>query len=324
MGRTFQKIHCAMVGRFEEGIKEKIPQWIRANGGQFSRDINPMVTHLIATEEAYKDNVSLVKDAKQSGKVKIVSYDWLEDSLQAAGRRPKRESPYLLQDLTKPTKGPIEAKKLDSNRVTKKNKGMVAVAISNSSVESLHANAMSAGDPFVAPTGKKKGNQLLCEYFVRRQLMANTRCNVVAVRRAFHDKDGTVYSVTMFRASKPPSKSREKYQLTVFETNTEPHSYSTYTKFSRTGKSTVEILTKAKANLESAVARFEDFFKEQTGKEWKDRGDGQEPPPKVGAEGESLPIHEGWFYIEKPKSILAEFIRTAPIESAATTNDPLG
>ncbi|CAG8006451.1 unnamed protein product [Penicillium salamii] len=302
MGRTFQKIHCAMVGRFEEGIKEKIPQWIRANGGQFSREINPMVTHLIATEEAYKDNVSLVKDAKQSGKVKIVSYDWLEDSLQAAGRRPKKESPYLLQDLTKPTKDRVEAKKLESNRVTKKNKG----------------------DPFVAPMRKKKGNQLLRKYLVRGQLMANTRFNVVAVRRAFHDEDGTVYSVTMFRASKPPSKSREKYQLTVFETNTEPHSYSTYTKFSRTGKSTVEILTKAKANLESAVARFEDFFKEKTGKEWKDRGDGKEPPPKVGAEGESLPIHEGWFYIEKPKSILAEFIRTAPIESAATTNDPLG
>ncbi|CAG8205493.1 unnamed protein product [Penicillium salamii] len=302
MGRTFQKIHCAMVGRFKEGIKEKIPQWIRANGGQFSRDINPMVTHLIATEEAYKDNVSLVKDAKQSGKAKIVSYDWLEDSLQAAGRRPKRESPYLLQNLTKPTKTRVEAKKLGSNRVTKKEKG----------------------DPFVAPTGKKKGNRLLREFFVRRQLMANTRCNVVAVRRAFHDKDGTVYNVTMFRASKPPSKSREKYQLTVFETITEPHSYSTYTKFSRTGKSTVEILTKAKANLESAVARFEDFFKEKTGKEWKDRGDGKEPPPKVGTEGESLSVHEGWFYIEKPKSILAEFIRTAPVEGAAAANDPLG
>lgn len=71
-----------------------------------------------------------MKDAKQSGKVKIVSYDWLEDSLQAAGRRPKKESPYLLQDLTKPTKDRVEAKKLESNRVTKKNKGMVAVAIS--------------------------------------------------------------------------------------------------------------------------------------------------------------------------------------------------
>lgn len=85
----------------------------------------------------------------------------------------------------------------------------------NSSVESLHANAMSVGDPFVAPMRKKKGNQLLRKYLVRGQLMANTRFNVVAVRRAFHDEDGTVYSVTMFRASKPPSKSREKYQLTV-------------------------------------------------------------------------------------------------------------
>ena len=48
-----------MVGKFEEGIGDKIPQWIRANGGQFSRDVNPRVTHLIATKQAYKNNASL-------------------------------------------------------------------------------------------------------------------------------------------------------------------------------------------------------------------------------------------------------------------------
>lgn len=59
MGRTFQRVHCALVGKFDDGIKEKIPQWIRANGGQFSRAVNSNVTHLIATEQAYKDNGSL-------------------------------------------------------------------------------------------------------------------------------------------------------------------------------------------------------------------------------------------------------------------------
>jgi hypothetical protein len=45
-----------MVGKFDDGVGEKIPQWIKANGGQFSRDVNPRVTHLIATKQAYKDN----------------------------------------------------------------------------------------------------------------------------------------------------------------------------------------------------------------------------------------------------------------------------
>lgn len=45
-----------MVGKFPDGIAEKIPQWIRANGGRFSRGMDAQVTHLIATEQAYKDN----------------------------------------------------------------------------------------------------------------------------------------------------------------------------------------------------------------------------------------------------------------------------
>jgi hypothetical protein len=59
MGRTFQKIHASMVGKFDDGIGDNIPRWVRANGGQFSRDVSPQVTHLIATEKAYKDNAPL-------------------------------------------------------------------------------------------------------------------------------------------------------------------------------------------------------------------------------------------------------------------------
>lgn len=56
MGKPFQKVHASIVGKFEDGVGEKIPQWIRANGGQFSRDVNPRITHLIATKEAFKSN----------------------------------------------------------------------------------------------------------------------------------------------------------------------------------------------------------------------------------------------------------------------------
>ncbi|GLB12601.1 hypothetical protein AtubIFM57258_010643 [Aspergillus tubingensis] len=56
MGKTFKNIHASSFGKFD-GISEKIPQWIRANGGQYSKDISTDITHLITTKEAFKDNV---------------------------------------------------------------------------------------------------------------------------------------------------------------------------------------------------------------------------------------------------------------------------
>lgn len=55
MGKTFQKIHGCAVGSFS-GNGDKIPQWIRANGGTYSKEINTNVTHLITTREMYKAN----------------------------------------------------------------------------------------------------------------------------------------------------------------------------------------------------------------------------------------------------------------------------
>ncbi|GLA58144.1 hypothetical protein AtubIFM54640_007290 [Aspergillus tubingensis] len=56
MGKTFKNIHAASFGKFD-GNSDKIPQWIRANGGQYSKDISTDITHLITTKEAFKDNV---------------------------------------------------------------------------------------------------------------------------------------------------------------------------------------------------------------------------------------------------------------------------
>ena len=56
MGKTFAKVHASTVGR--SGGSDKIPQWVRANGGEFSKDINSKVTHLITTKEAFRENVA--------------------------------------------------------------------------------------------------------------------------------------------------------------------------------------------------------------------------------------------------------------------------
>lgn len=73
MGKTFQKVHGCSIGSFE-GNGDKIPQWIRANGGSYSKDMNSEVTHLITTKEAYKKYVG-------AGKLLLESYHELEDRL---------------------------------------------------------------------------------------------------------------------------------------------------------------------------------------------------------------------------------------------------
>ena len=55
--------------------------------------------------------------------------------------------------------------------------------------------------------------------------------------------------------------------------------------------------------------KFKQFFREQTGKEWDERANGKMPPPKTDMDGNTLPVHEGWFYLEEKTTILGAFLR---------------
>ncbi|CAG8306805.1 unnamed protein product [Penicillium nalgiovense] len=298
MGKPFQRIHASIVGKFQDGIGEKIPQWIRANGGQFSRDVSPRVTHLIVTKDAFKTHAAPVESAKKIGTIKIVSYDWLEDSLLSNTRRPKPEGPYLLKNLMKPEKKETQKNKATakSAKVVKEIKAKVLkrpIGMYRFTGAPLYwynadgTDISTTADPFLGPKGKKK-----------------------PVRRVYQDrKTGVVYSTTLFRPSKPPVARREKYQLTLFESVAEPHTYSAYAKFSRVGISNVELLAGPRCKLELAVNKFKQFFREKTGKQWDERANGKMPPPKADLDGNSLPVHEGWFYLEEKTTILGAFLR---------------
>jgi hypothetical protein len=56
MGKTFKNIHACAVGRFPVN-GDKIPQWIRAHGGTFSKGVTEDVTHLITTKDTFEKNV---------------------------------------------------------------------------------------------------------------------------------------------------------------------------------------------------------------------------------------------------------------------------
>jgi hypothetical protein len=53
MGKTFRSVIIASTGDFGDKT-DKIKNWVEHAGGTFSKDINPSVTHLIASKKAWK------------------------------------------------------------------------------------------------------------------------------------------------------------------------------------------------------------------------------------------------------------------------------
>ncbi|KAH7380377.1 hypothetical protein DE146DRAFT_294778 [Phaeosphaeria sp. MPI-PUGE-AT-0046c] len=62
-----------------------IKKWVEANGGKWSARVEKGVTHLITSKEAWIKVTDPVRDAYQFD-IHVVSYDWLEDSLQRRWR----------------------------------------------------------------------------------------------------------------------------------------------------------------------------------------------------------------------------------------------
>jgi hypothetical protein len=57
MGKTFEKIRLCSVGKLQDA--DKIPQWVRANGGDYTKNVDSRTTHLVTTKEAYKQNLEV-------------------------------------------------------------------------------------------------------------------------------------------------------------------------------------------------------------------------------------------------------------------------
>jgi len=66
-------------GKLSKSRKE-ITQMIEENGGEVTRSISKMVTHLVTTEDALNDETSKVSKAEHL-KIPVVSEQWLTDSI---------------------------------------------------------------------------------------------------------------------------------------------------------------------------------------------------------------------------------------------------
>lgn len=90
----------AVTGEFGPSrTHEALKRWIKANGGTFAPEVTAATTHLICTSAHWKARVGAVKQALRHNHVKVVTYDWFEDT--ALSKTRKQEGPYLLENVAK-------------------------------------------------------------------------------------------------------------------------------------------------------------------------------------------------------------------------------
>ncbi|RAH40989.1 BRCT domain protein [Aspergillus brunneoviolaceus CBS 621.78] len=290
MGKTFHKIHASSAGKFPKD-GDKIPQWIRANGGEYHSTITPQVTHLITTLEAYKKNIAPVREAKALKNIKIVTFDWLEDSLLAKDKKPKRANEYLLETILK---GEEKRKRKPAREASRTTKSVDAAAATTRKAGAAKkpAGRIKNPDPFGKATAKFKAGAAAAKYCIYVGETTGIKYDIPLVR---------------FMACR---RSREKIRLKVYESKAEPHVYATRMEYSRTGATCAQMLTPLGTSLKIAMDAFEAKFMSKTGVAWADRSNGVAPPPKMDKEGNPLPADKGWYFFEDGQSILSQYLHS--------------
>ncbi|KAM5437298.1 hypothetical protein McanMca71_001091 [Microsporum canis] len=299
MGKTFKNVTLSVIGEF--GPKaDKFKQWVEANGGKFSKEVNDQVTHLLSTKEAFKRANTVVRAAKRIKGLKIVSSDWLEDSLLSKSRRPKREGPYLWSHLTKNVKKKCAARQdvnkepkagLKNGRYTRLFYGILKLHgyLANNNLPksglARKKNSELGGIPLhLSLCGKQYSN----DYFF------------AAGHHVYSDAAGTRYMATLVRPIEA-SKAKEKHVLKLYESDHTPHIYAVFAKYTRPGRVGSDYITPVGNPLSTALKEFNKFFLGKAGKSW-DQREGP-PKPKKGQADGKICSWDNWFeYVAEPST----------------------
>jgi hypothetical protein len=87
----------------------QLQKWVEANGGRWVPKPTKGLTHLLCSKEHFRKSVEAVTKAQKLG-AHIVTYDWLEDSLQR--KRKLAERKYAWAGLEKERRKRKERKRV--------------------------------------------------------------------------------------------------------------------------------------------------------------------------------------------------------------------
>ncbi|MCJ1334830.1 hypothetical protein MMC09_000095 [Bachmanniomyces sp. S44760] len=250
----------AVTGEFgEDKGAEQIKRWVEVNGGTFVTRIAPDVTHLVCSKEHYRRRNKMVRDAQKVKTLKIVTFDWLEDSLQ--DRSPKRIYPYLMESCNKAT-SERKAKK-HSNRRTNIERGVES--FKNGCADFIKRMGTEGYHVYYDHTGFNYDVILVRADLTTNQ---NERCSL---------KVGLPHSTRTFpyrspRRPRVPLGRPRTQRLQMFQNHVAPLSYACHVNYSSPTKGNAsQILAPVGSSFETTISSFKKFFELKTGIEWDHR-----------------------------------------------------
>jgi hypothetical protein len=95
MPKHFKHKVIASTGDHDPKVNDKIKGWVEHAGGRFVKEVAKEVTHLICSKTAWKENLDMVKHARQLKSIHVVKLEWLENSLSFNKGKPYPEDGYF-------------------------------------------------------------------------------------------------------------------------------------------------------------------------------------------------------------------------------------
>jgi hypothetical protein len=112
--KALASYHIVTLGRWSADYNvESLKKWIEYQSGHHQAKINGKTTHLVVTEDKYREDHQYVQEARELNKsgstIHIVKFEWLEAVFSSKGRR--SVSKYLWEDTNKKVSRPKATEK---------------------------------------------------------------------------------------------------------------------------------------------------------------------------------------------------------------------
>lgn len=101
-GKALNGCYITTLGSYQNWQPSEIARWIKNQGGRFEARVSESTTHLIVSEKEWKSQSKPIPQVLQQNgatdrKIKIVSFDWLHESLHHKTKR--SEAPFRWEKI---------------------------------------------------------------------------------------------------------------------------------------------------------------------------------------------------------------------------------
>ncbi|KAF5851851.1 hypothetical protein GGP41_000593 [Bipolaris sorokiniana] len=212
-------------------LPKQIQGWIERNGGRYSPTVHEGVTHLLASEVAYKSKqrTEAVHQALSLG-IQILSYDWLDDSLNARKKLPVKS--YVREVLSDKRRMAKKLKRLGAEADGKKfREGCEEIMKLTGSEDLLRRRterATALQDAEVKDTSNPPTLSTIPTSTTLSSAPNDSRTQAKSHRKAeyhyYQDTTGFDYKITLIQ-SDISNNITAKYHIGLLESHTKPHTY---------------------------------------------------------------------------------------------------